>query len=274
MDSTLTKILFTDLDGTLLTSSKDISSNDLKSIAKLVSAGHKFVVATGRPFHSAYNLCKEFDFIRPGFYIAASNGGVIYDCSTNKFLVKNTVPYEHVEYIFKEAARANLHVQTYTDSHVVALRETNEIIKYTTTIKMPYKILNSIPSELTEEPPKVIVISHDGRKVLEPFRDSIAPKLKGKLNIVFSANTLLEFLPLTTSKGLAIKQLCDIQNIPIANSIACGDEENDISMIEAAGIGVAMKNGNDYVKSHANYVTNCTNDEDGITEVIEKFILS
>ena len=268
-----TKILFTDLDETLLTSDKKVSPADLESINAIIEKGHRFVIATGRPFYSAYKLSKELGFVRPGFYIIASNGSIIYDCTDDKMLVRNSVSFEHVAHIFDAARKAGIHIQTYTDEHVVAEKETNEIVSYSSRIKMPYKILPSIPEHLPYEPPKVIAISPKGHEVLVPFRDSLAQYTEGKLTTVFSLETLLEFLPVQSSKGNAVIKLCEILNIPIANSIACGDEENDLSMIIAAGVGVAMKNGTDLTKAHADYITTCTNNENAITEVINKFIL-
>lgn len=267
------KILFSDLDETLLRSDKTVSPTDLQSIDAMIEKGHRFVVATGRPFFSAYKLCKELGFVKPGFYIIASNGSIIYDCTYEKMLLRNSVPFEHVAHIFDAARKANIHIQTYTDEYVVAERATDEIISYSNRIKMPYKILNRIPDDLPYEPPKMIAISPQGRAALVPFRDSLAEYTKDKLNTVFSLETLLEFLPLTSSKGNAIIQLCEILDIPVANSIACGDEENDISMLDAAGIGVVMQNGTDTTKAHADYITTHTNNENAITEVINKFIL-
>lgn len=270
-----TKILFTDLDETLLTSSKEVSPSDLASINSIVEHGHKFVVATGRPLYSALKLSEMLGFIRPGFYIIASNGGIVYDCTSRKVLIRNTVPFEQVRFVFEAASKAGIHIQTYTDDTIVALRETPEIIKYSNTILMPYEILSSIPEELPYEPPKIIAISNasNSREILSDFRASVAPYIEGKLNTVFSTEQLLEFLPLASSKGNAVRSLCELFDIPIDNSIACGDQENDISMIEAAGIGVAVNNASPQAKAAADYVTARTNNENAITEVIERFIL-
>ena len=75
------------------------------------------------------------------------------------------------------------------------------------------------------------------------------------------------------SKGKAVEFLCDYLGIPIAESVACGDAANDISMIKAAGIGVAMQNATDDAKLSADYITSNTNNCDGIKEVLEKFLL-
>ena len=267
-----TKILFTDLDDTLLKTDKSISDEDLKSIDRLINAGHKFVVATGRPFYSANKLCKEFGFIRPGFYLVCSNGGVIYDYDKNEAIKRCTVSLDNVEHVFDLARKSGLHTHTYSDDYVMSERETEELKMYCSKIKMPYKVVESIPRDLPYAPPKMIIISFDGRSVLKPFEKSLHPWIDDKMSTVFSSEYLLEILPPEATKGNGVRALCEYFDIPIANSICCGDEENDISMIDAAGVGVVMKNGTDLVKTHADYITEHTNNENAITEVINKFV--
>lgn len=268
------KLLLTDLDDTLLTSKKEVSATDRNSIEKMITAGHKFAIATGRPFFSARLIAQELELCKPGVFIIASNGGAIYDCGRDLMLHKGSVPLGLVEYMFGEAAKSQLHIHTYTDTHVVCLKETPELLMYTKTIKMPYKILEKIPEDLPYEPPKMIVMSikDNSREILTEFKDRIYPSIEGKLNPVFSNKSLLEFLPPDSSKGAALVKLCNSLGIPVADSIACGDEENDISMIKAAGVGVAMKNGTDSARACADYITTCTNNENAITEAINKFV--
>lgn len=270
-----TKILLTDLDETLLTSQKTISDTDRNSIKQIIDAGHKFVIATGRPIYSAKIVAKELGLAPKNTYIIASNGGVIYDCEQDEILHKESVSYDLVRLMFTEAAKSHLHIHTYTDTHVISLRETPELLMYTKTIKMPYQILEHVPEDLPYEPPKMIVMSikDNSREILTAFKEHIYPVVEGKLNPVFSNKSLLEFLPPNASKGNALVKLCGLLNIPVENSIACGDEENDIPMIKAAGVGVAMKNGTPSARECADYITNHTNNENGITEVIEKFII-
>lgn len=273
MENRDVKILFSDMDDTLLNSDKQVSSVDRSSINKIIERGHKFVIATGRPLLSAIKLSEDLGFNKPGFYIIASNGGVVYDCTTKEVIVRRTVPFDLVKLVFDEAEKAGLHVQTYSDDFVISKKENHEIIAYTNAIRMPYKIVERIPEDLSYEPPKIIVISHEGRHVLEAFRDHMVPLLDNRLVPVFSSQILLEFLPPLSTKGNALSDVCRLCNIPIQNSIACGDQENDIPMIDAAGIGVAVSNATEHTKAHANYVTCASHNDNAITEVIEKFIL-
>ncbi|HOO28266.1 MAG TPA: Cof-type HAD-IIB family hydrolase [Lachnospiraceae bacterium] len=266
------KILFADLDGTLLNSEKNIAENDLRAIREMTANGHKFVIATGRPIQSAIHIAQKYDFITPGFYIASFNGGLIYDCYEKKTIRKYTVPFSSVSYLFREARKADLHCHTYSRTHVISEHDTDALRHYTAHIGMPPLVVDHILDALEEEPIKLIVISLDSRKKLDDFRKKHASWEKGKLSSTFSSDILLEYANPASTKGNAVLFLCDYLHIPIENSIAVGDEENDITMIDAAGLGVVMQNGTDRTKQHADYITEHDNNHNGIEEIIKKFM--
>ena len=97
---------------------------------------------------------------------------------------------------------------------------------------------------------------------------------KGKCISLFSMDTYLEYCPPGATKAAGVDFLCEYLKVPLKNTVAAGDERNDIPMLQEAHIGVAMKNAKDEVKACADYVTQHTNNESGIAEVIEKFLLS
>ncbi|MBR5766099.1 MAG: HAD family hydrolase [Lachnospiraceae bacterium] len=268
-----TKILFTDLDGTLLDSHKNISPGNLKAIDELINAGHIFVISTGRPIQSAIQISKKYGWTGPGYYISSYNGGLIYDCSKDEAIIKHPVSRPYVRYILDEAYKAGLHAHTYDDVNVVSERDTNELKLYTDAIKVPPVVVPDAVAYLKDDPIKVIVISHDSHEVLDAFREHMLPWCEGKLTTVFSSSILLEFENPESTKGNAVRFMCSHFDIPIADSVAVGDEENDNTMIEAAGIGVAMFNASDVTKAVADHITENDNDHDGFSEVIYKYIL-
>ena len=270
-----TKILFCDLDDTLLDDDKNVSAKDIDSINEMIRAGHRFVIATGRPVFSAKVVASRLGLYRDGIFLATSNGAVIYDCGRQEMISCVTVDEETVGRMFDAAMAEGIHIHTYTDTHVVALRETQELKIYSKRISMPYKILDSIPGDLPAPPPKFVVMSirEGSRKILEDFRMRHAGITDRKVQNVFSNNYLLEYLPPGVSKGEALVTLCGLLGIPVCDSYAAGDEANDIPMLDAAGTGIVVANGTDEAKSHAAYVTECTNNESAVSEIIRKFIL-
>lgn len=271
--NTTTKILFTDLDGTLLNSDKEISEPNLAAIRKMTEAGHKFVISTGRPLFSALEIAKKYEFIAPGFFIVSFNGGLIYDCYRDENVFTATVPFPLMNLIFDEAKSSGIHVHTYSDHYVLAEKETPMLIHYSKVIKIPYKIVPDVMDELLHEPCKVLVADLENHMKLEAFREKLDSEVSYALNSVFSNPMLLEYGPKAATKGNAIINLCQYFDIPVSNSIACGDEENDLTMIQTAGIGVAMNNATEHIKSHSDYITKNDNNHHGIKEVIEQFII-
>ena len=127
---------------------------------------------------------------------------------------------------------------------------------------------------LDEEPQKAMLIHLTDKSKLEQFQRDNMEWQKGKCISLFSMDTYLEYCPPGATKAAGVDFLCEYLKVPLKNTVAAGDERNDIPMLQEAHIGVAMKNAKDEVKACADYVTQHTNNESGIAEVIEKFLLS
>lgn len=266
------KLLFVDLDDTLLNSDKAIDKPNLDAIEEMVSRGNKVIITSGRPFLSVKKLAEKYGFLREGFYIACFNGGSIYDANTLEKLAENTITVEETRYLFDKAMAAGLHCHTYTETNVVSERDTEALKYYTSRIKMEGIVVDDFRN-VVSKPPKMIVICLEGRKKLEAFREEVKHFTDGKLYVTFSNDDLLEFASPLANKGEAVRFMCDYLGVPIENAVAAGDEENDLPMIEAAGVGCAMINGKENVKAKADYVTEHSNDENAIKEIIYRFIL-
>lgn len=269
------KILFSDLDGTLLTDKKKISKKNIEAIQQLLHEGHYFVVATGGPVASGRKVVKKLGLTKPGCYMIAFNGAVLYDCAADRILLKRSLPIEYVQELFERAEKENIYAQTYLDSDIVTPGHTKELDFYMKNSGMrTYKLSKKIYDVLEEEPQKVLLISLDDEKKLETFQKDNMKWEKGKCSSFFSSSEYLEYCPMGVSKGFGMEYLAQLLNIPFANTIAVGDERNDIPMIQTANIGVAMANAKEEVKLAADYVTIQNNNEDAIAEIIEKFVLN
>ena len=268
-----TKILFTDLDGTLLNSERQISYDKSRQAIQKLEINHKVVIATGRPLPSAVQLIEDLGLTYEGCYAITYNGGLIYDTFQKKAIFKTTLPLEYVHYIFDKAKENKIHCHTYSDDAVISEKLTNELEQYCSRIIVPYQLVENIHTNLVNEPVKVIMIDFSENNRLAKIKEELNDWCIGKVNSSFSNPFFLEFGSLKATKGNAVNYLCNYLNIPIENSIAVGDEENDISMIQAAGIGVAMANAAKGIKEYADYITVHNNNNHGIAEVINKFLL-
>ena len=117
------KILFTDLDGTLLNKEKKISSDDLEAIARASRQGNITVISTGRSLSSARPYIDQLASVQEQCYTIVYNGGLIYDCRDQKVLYQKTIPLPYVDYIFRQAEKFHIHCQTYENGYVLASRD-------------------------------------------------------------------------------------------------------------------------------------------------------
>lgn len=267
------KILFTDIDGTLLNDKREIPKENLEAIKKALDRGHFVVIATGRPIDSGKKVAEEAGLMMPGCYMIAYNGAIIYDCGEDRVLEKKTVPYPYVKELFERAKKAGLYVQTYNKTQIITTEDSEELEYYRQHTKMTYQVVHDVLGALEEEPQKVMLINLEDKSRLEQFQRDNMEWQEGKCHSFFSMDTYLEYAPLNATKAYGIHYLCELLKIPLENTIAAGDERNDIPMLKEARIGVAMKNAKEEVKECADYVTERTNNEGGIAEVIEKFML-
>lgn len=267
------KILFVDLDATLLSDDKSISQRNRKAIQKMLDEGHYIALATGRPVESGRVVARELGLTLPGCYMIAFNGAVIYDCSADRVLLKRSLPIDVVQELFERAKRAGIYVQTYNNTDIITTKHTRELDFYRAKARISYKLSKNVMDMLDEEPQKVLLVALERKERLLKFQQDNLKWEQGKCNSFFSSKEYLEYCPLGTSKGSGVTYLTKMLNMPPDSTIAIGDEQNDISMIQAAHIGVAMSNGIDELKAAADYVTEHDNNHDAIAEVIEKFIL-
>ena len=276
------KLLFTDLDGTLLDDAKNISESDMASIHAMIAAGHKFVMTTGRPLTSVKRIAEKYGFLKPGYFLVSFNGGLIYDCGLGDSILTRRISVDQVKYIMDEAHKRGMHAHTYAGDLVVSEYETEQLKTYCRLMQMDYVVVDDIrkyygdkgPINVVVKPPiKVNVITPFEHSSLVDFRADMRTVTADKLFDVFSKPEMLEFSHMLSNKGAAVRYMADFYHEPIENTVAVGDEENDCPMIEAAGVGVAMANASEAAKAVADYVTERDNNHSGITEVIEKFIL-
>lgn len=273
-----TRILFTDLDDTLLNSKKAISEKTRNKIIEMLSKGNHFVLASGRAVNSILDVLETLNIQRSDsvgkIYMAAYNGAVIYDCTEDSVIEQYEVPIPTAQAIFDMAVKKGIHIQTYTDTHIISCAEDRELAFYKKAVKTPYKVGTDLAKELSHAPFKLLAIDIDDRSRLEDLRREIeASAFAEDITCAFSSSRYLEFYHKKAGKGNALRNLCSAIPVHIRNSVAAGDEENDITMIEAAAVGVCMANGNPIVKKCADYITEHDNDHDGIVEIIDQFIL-
>lgn len=268
-----TRILFTDLDGTLLNDAKEVTPGNQAAIDEALKKGHKIVVTTGRPLASARVGAANAGLVKEGCYVICFNGGMIYDPYHEKIVYGKTFSKETAVEIIKEAVKRNLHIQGYADTHIVALKENVELETYGKLNRLSYEIVNSAEEMVPCDPYKLIAICSDDKGKNDRFQEEVLQSRSEIVDSFFSNDAYLEIVPKGVSKGEAVRWFCDYMNIPIENSVAAGDAQNDVEMLKAAHVGAVMCNAFPGIAEYGNYITEHDNNHDGVAEIIRKFIL-
>ncbi|WP_026653199.1 Cof-type HAD-IIB family hydrolase [Butyrivibrio proteoclasticus] len=258
------KIFFFDLDGTLLTSEKKISDKTMDALKKFTDAGNFFCINTGRAIDSAKAVYTGLGLDFKGSFLCGSNGTEIYSVDEKKYIYKTGVPLDLVPKIFEISKRTGIHCHTYSEDSIISPYNGECMDYYRRVIKTPLIVTEDVLSYIKEPPSKMIAIELHDHDKHEAFRREVEEMAGGRLTLLYSNPYYLEIFPSDAGKGSAVKRLADFLGIPVENTYAAGDEENDISMIEAAGCGIAMINGTDKVKSIADVITTDDNNNDGL----------
>ena len=266
------RLLFLDLDGTLLNDEKQITQGNRDALNQALDRGHGVIITTGRPLKSALAQSRRLGLDKPGCYVIAYNGAMVYDWSIQDKVFSRTLDIPSVISVFEKANEMDEHIQTYDsfDVLVEARGDDEAVRRYCKMVSMTYRVIGDVHTDLQEAPVKCLVINYEKKDGLLQMERWIRENVP-QMDCFFSSDFLLEIVPKGMNKGEAVKMLCQMLNVEIENAVACGDAANDLAMLRAAGIGVAMQNGTEEVKAVADYITLRDNNHDGVAEAADKF---
>ena len=269
--STRKNLLFTDMDGTLLLSDCTISPAMRTALDKMTAAGHHLILSSGRPLPSILEVRDKEQINYPNMLILSNNGALVYDCDRDVNLLECRICQKDIAYIIGKAEERGLHIHGYTAREIVCHGMNAELEFYTSRIHLPLICVDDIAAYLPDGCFKLQSIHLTDRSVLEDFRESLLEYCGDRIQMIFSNDQYLEILPAEAGKGNALRFIAEHLHAPLSHTFASGDAENDLSMLAAAGTGIAMANATDAVKAAAQIVTQKTNNEDGLLEIIEKY---
>ncbi len=263
------KMIVLDLDDTLLKNDGTISRKTNKTLKKAQEDGVKVVLASGRPTFAIASVANALELEKYGGYIISYNGARIIECKSRKELYAANITREEVQELYQMSQENEAYIQTYIGDNIIASQSNKftDIEKQIT--GMEIIIPDDFSSYVQQEVVKVIVLQEPER--LKELEKQWKPLVENKLYMTISKPFFLEFMNLEVDKGKSILRLGKMLGIDAEEIIAIGDSYNDITMIQAAGLGVAMGNAVETVKEIANYITE-DNEHDGVAAVVEKFI--
>lgn len=265
------KMVAIDIDGTLLTDDNKLTQKTKQIISEVRAKGIKVVLCSGRPTAGIINIAKELDLDKEDELVISFNGAVTEELKNNRVLFKSPLTFEEfveIENLSREIG-VSYHIQSddgiYTTNQDVSYYTlydswlNNVNLKVRTLAELKTISINKILFVASPEEMDYII-----RKV--PYN------LNKKYHLMKSLDCFFEFISKDTNKGLALKRIANKLGFQPDEVMAIGDNDNDISMLTYAGMGVAMGNASEKAKKASKFITK-SNNEDGVAFALQKWIV-
>lgn len=256
-------LICTDLDGTLLRKDKSISEENLRAVEYFMSEGGLFTFVTGRMPFSAKRV---YSVLHPNAPIGCINGGALFDTEKEKYIWTNELSHDAIKLVrYIDENVEGIGIQTNSFEHVYFARENLAMKQFREATGDPNLVKNY---DDFDEPLAKIIFGDTREDVLLHVRDLLLSHPEAyRYDFIRSEKRLFEILPKGSNKGVSITKLCELYGIDHSRTIAVGDYDNDIEMIKAAHIGIAVANATEGVKAACDLVT-VSNEEDAIAKII------
>lgn len=260
-------LLVTDMDGTMLTTDKQISNENLEAIKRFRELGGRFTIATGRSIPSLEHYVHLLDLDTP---VILYNGGTIYDYGRREILWHSLLKEETRAYVRDVYERfPQVGIEILLGDQIYVVRKNEVVHRHLETERLPYNMTT------VDEAPKgwFKVLFALEPELMDEFEAYMLSQNYDDVCFVRSFTHYFEMLPIGCSKGGALHHLAEVTDTPIEKVVAIGDYYNDYEMIQNAGVGVAVENAPDELKQIANLVV-CDNDHHAIADLVETLLTS
>lgn len=272
------RLIATDLDGTLLDDKKRVPERNIQALRECVARGIVIVPATGRTVRGIPDMIRELPGVR---YVITTNGAVVADLEENRIIDSCRLTMEKAVEIMELAADSADEIMY--DAYINGDGFTMECFLSNIRYYVKTEGMEELVRKTRQVVPDTIQYVKDQAKEVDKInfffvdmnaKERMRETLKDVEGILVTSSipNNLEINAAGADKGGALLRLASYLNMEPAETMAFGDGENDLSMMEKAGVGIAMENGEKSVKKAADYVT-LTNEEAGVAAAIEKFIL-
>lgn len=265
------QFLILDIDGTLLNSQNELTKATYDRLMQLMADGYQLVLASGRPTASMLETARQLKLDQAKSYIISYNGAEITDMATQEVIYQKGLDDEDLKTIIAFNEAQGLSTIAYGPAEIIIDRpnDHSEVEAFLT--KLPYRYDAAYFEKIPPGQLKFIGVGAEER--VEAANSILNGHIGQATTAITSLPFYLEYFHHQVSKGNAIKALVESLGYSVDQVVACGDGNNDASMIQAAGLGVAMANATDYLKSLAQEIT-LSNDEDGLIPIMDKYFPS
>jgi Cof subfamily protein (haloacid dehalogenase superfamily) len=264
-------MLAIDLDDTLLRSDLTISFRTRNAIRRAEAAGVVVVLTSGRIPSAMERFSRLLGLHKRPGYLICNNGTIIQESHTGKLVFEAKIPSHSALIACDLAAAEGFPVQLYEDD-ILYISRPNEFADYDQKLTGLRQVVVENFREMVANGCHKLIVPGDPM-ILRPLENLLKTYIGGETTIFTSKPYFLEILPPRIDKGFALAKVAEILGISREEVLAIGDSMNDEAMIRWAGIGVAMLNGDERIKDIADLVTDKSNDDDGVADMIERYIL-
>ena len=266
------KLIVLDVDGTMLTSNRELTKRTIQTLRKVQQMGIRIALASGRPTYGILPLAKAIDLGVYNGFIISYNGAQVMEAQTGQILFERRIDPQMVPYLEKRAAKLGMTMAYYDGNEVVSTDITNPHVKDEAEMNgMTLRQDNHLSLNMDDWPAEIMLVSDD-EEALTSIEQHMQRHLNGVMDTIHSNPYYLEVVGYQVGKSYAMSALVQKMGIQMSEVLAIGDGEADINMIQMAGTGVAMANATEGVRRCADFTT-LSNDEDGAALAIEKAIV-
>ena len=249
------KLLVLDVDGTLLNNQKEISPRTLAALLKVQQMGVHIVLASGRPTNGVMPIAEKLELNHYGGYILSYNGGQIINVQTGELLFEKRIDPEWIPYFEKKAKKNDFAIFTYHKDFILTDKPDNKyVIQEANLNKMQIVGVDNF-AEAVDFPPCKCMLASDDEEALIGLENHWKKRLDGVLDAFRSEPYFLEVVPQFIDKGNTLGVLMTKLSVSPEEVIAIGDGVCDVTMLQLAGVGIAMGNAEDSVKAWVDKTT-------------------
>ena len=259
------KMIATDIDGTILNWDGNFSPKVIECIRKLDDDGIKVVLVTGRMHSSTYPISQKLGLKNP---IVSYQGGLIKDFK-GKTLFQKQLPNDVAKEIIKWAQEKGVHINLYLDDKLYVEQDNDTIRRYVIGKFVDYTVCPFWQLKI-ENVNKILAIDYNNADRVTSWVEELE-KMFPELYIVKSTPYFCEIGNREAKKSAGIEYLRNMWGFEKDEVLAIGDQNNDIELLKAGGVAVAMGNATDELKKYADYITD-TVENDGFVKAVEKYL--
>ncbi|MDR1031398.1 MAG: Cof-type HAD-IIB family hydrolase [Treponema sp.] len=265
------RMIALDLDDTLLRSDLSISYRTRNAIKRAQAAGIVVVLASGRIPSAMERITRVLGMSRQPGYLIGNHGTIIQESHTGTIIYEIRLVPEIALIAFDLADAEGFPVQLY-ENNLMYVSRPNEFAKYDHKLTGLRQVVAENFRDMVAAGCSKLLIPGDPM-ILAPLESLLRTYVGEELSLFTSKPYFLEILPPQTDKGTALARIAERQGISQEMVLAIGDSMSDEGMIRWAGLGVAMVNGDERLKRLATAVSERSNDDDGVADIIDQYVL-